>query len=258
MRKKIFSIMLLFTTVANAQSLLIGDVDQDGNLSITDVVLLVNMILNDEQRYIDLHKYVDLGLPSGTLWATCNIGAETPDEYGDYFAWGETKGYSSEKNNFDWSTYKYCNGSYNTLTKYNSNSSYGFNGSTDNLTELELIDDAAYQNWGSNWRMPSQEQFAELVNSENTTTEWTTLNNVYGRMITSKTNGNSIFLPAAGYRSESTLYQEGSNGCYWSRTLYTDYQAWANYLFIYSGNVYSYIYNRCDGQSIRPVRINKN
>ena len=249
--------MCLLATVASAQSLLIGDADQDGELTISDVVILVNMILNGERQYIDLHEYVDLGLPSGTLWATCNIGANSPEEYGDYFAWGETNGNDNNKTEFDWNTYKYCEGTLETLTKYNNYSGNGYNGFTDNLTELELTDDAAYANWGSNWCIPSKDQFTELINSDYTTSEWTTMKNVYGRKITSKINGNSIFLPAAGYRNGMSIYQEGTNGCYWSHSLYTNYSNYAHYLFVYSENMYSYIYNRCDGQSIRAVRMSK-
>ena len=100
---------------------------------------------------LDGHAYVDLGLPSGTLWATCNVGASSPEEYGDYFAWGETE----PKNDYNWSTYKYCKGSSTTMTKYCTSSSYG---TVDNKTELEPSDDAATVNWGSNWQMPSLEQ----------------------------------------------------------------------------------------------------
>ena len=199
--------------------------------------------------------YVDLGLPSGTLWATCNIGADYPEDYGDYFAWGETKGYNSGKTNFSWSTYQWCNGSYNTLTKYNKNSG---NGTVDNKTELDLEDDAAYVNWGPEWRMPSKAQFEELINSSYTTTEWTTLNGVKGRKITSKKNGNSIFLPAAGFRYDSSLSERGSYGHYWSRTLSSGGPGLAWYLgftsnYIYtSGSGYRYW-----GQSVRPVRLSE-
>ena len=196
--------------------------------------------------------YVDLGLPSGTLWATCNIGATTPEDYGDYFAWGETTGYFGGKTDFSWSTYKYCNGSSTTMTKYCNKSSCG---TVDNKTELELADDAAYVNWGSNWRMPSREQFRELINSSYTTTEWTTQNGVYGRKITSISNGNSIFLPAAGYRNGTSLSYAGSGGLYWSRTLSTDYPYYARYLYFGSDGVYTSNYYRFLGQSVRPVRL---
>lgn len=197
--------------------------------------------------------YVDLGLPSGTLWATCNIGATTPEDYGDYFAWGETEGYNDGKTYFDWNTYKWCKGSQSTMTKYCTNSSSGYNGFTDDKTELDLEDDAAYVNWGPAWRMPSYEQFMELA--RNTTTEWTTQNGVNGRKITSKTNGNSIFLPAAGSPDSGSLGGAGSEGYYWSRSLHASNpnDAWYVY-FGLSGIGWADICNRYYGQSVRPVR----
>ena len=198
-------------------------------------------------KVIDMTDCVDLGLPSGTLWATKNVGAKSPEEYGSYFAWGET----STKSSYDWSTYKYCKRSRDSLTKYNTSSS---SGTVDNKTELDLSDDAAYVNWGSEWRMPSKGQFAELINSSYTKTEWVTQNNVYGRRITSLKNGNSIFLPAAGYRNDSSLFNAGSYGLYWSRTLYSSYPLNAWYLFFYSGDVSPYSNYRDYGLSVRPVR----
>ena len=197
-------------------------------------------------------QFVDLGLPSGTLWATCNIGAASPEDYGDYFAWGETEGYNDGKTDFSWSTYKWCNGSYSTLTKYNTSSRYG---NVDNMTELELEDDAAYVNWGPAWRMPSEEQFSELINSSYTTTEWTTQNGVNGQKITSKTNGNSIFLPAAGFRSSSS--HDGSSD-YWSRTLSSDYPIYARGLVFNSNSISTdYKCSRYGGLSVRPVRLSE-
>ncbi len=205
----------------------------------------------------DSHKYVDLGLPSGTLWATCNIGASSPEEYGDYFAWGETSGYNDGKTNFSWSTYTYCEGSSSTLTKYCYDSDYGYNWFTDTLTELELSDDAAYVNWGSNWRMPSKDQFNELRNSSYTTTTWTTQNSVYGRKITSKSNGNSIFLPAAGYRYDTSLGSAGSLGGYWSRTLSTGTPDDAWNLYFDSSVFRTSVSYRYVGLSVRPVRLSE-
>ncbi|MBO5632452.1 MAG: hypothetical protein J5965_25635 [Aeriscardovia sp.] len=202
----------------------------------------------------DNHSYVDLGLPSGTLWATCNIGANNPEEYGDYFAWGETKGYSSGKTDFVWDTYRWCNDDYDEMTKYCTKSSYGYNGFTDEKTELGLEDDAAYVNWGPAWRMPSYEQFQELINSSYTTTEWTTLNGVDGRKITSKANGNSIFLPAAGCRDGSSLSYDGSYGDCWARTLRTSGPDYARGLYFNSDYVDAAGDNRCLGLSVRPVR----
>jgi len=194
------------------------------------------------------HEYVDLGLTSGTLWATCNVGATKPEEYGDYFAWGETTGYNSGKTNFDWSTYKWCKGSYTTMTKYCTNSSYG---TVDNKKELELSDDAARANWGGQWRMPSSAQIDELISECNT--EWTTQNSVYGRKVTSKKNGKSIFLPAAGYRRGSSLYNAGSYGYYWSRSLYESDGYYAYYLDFFSNNFCRVSRSRFYGQSVRPV-----
>ena len=190
------------------------------------------------------HGYVDLGLPSGTLWATCNVGADNPEDYGDYFAWGET----TPKDIYNWSTYQYCMGSGNTLTKYCNDASYGYNGFTDDLTTLLPEDDAATANWGSGWRMPTKEEWQELYN--NTTMTWTTQNGVNGRLFTAS-NGNSLFLPAAGFRAGSSLYLAGSDGLYWSSSLGGPDYAWSFYFR--SGSYGMSGYNRTYGHSVRPV-----
>ena len=169
------------------------------------------------------HEYVDLGLPSGTLWATCNIGATAPEGYGDYFAWGETKA----KSVYNWEKYKYAKGcfdEYPLLTKYCTDDSYGNNGFEDNLTLLQPGDDAATANWGRDWRMPTLEDWVEL--RENTTRIWTTQNGVNGWRFTAE-NGNSLFLPAAGYWWESA-FNGADLGVYWSVTLNKEfpYRAW--------------------------------
>ncbi len=207
---------------------------------------------------VDLHECVDLGLPSRTLWATYNIGADKPEDYGDYFAWGETTGYKNGKTNFDWSTYKWCKGSNTTLTKYCNDSCYGNNGFMDTLTELEPEDDAAYVNWGSGWRMPSLEQLSELINSSYTTTTWTTQNGIYGRKITSTINGNSLFLPAAGYRDDWSLYCPGSGGFYWLRTLEPGYPPCARILYFTSEGIFTTSpFDRYYGHCVRPVRLSQ-
>ena len=199
------------------------------------------------------HDFVDLGLPSGTLWATMNVGAEAPEDYGDYFAWGETE----EKDSYDWSTYKWCNGSSNTLTKYCTNSSFGYNGFVDNKTELDPEDDAATANWGSGWRMPSLTQIQELI--ANCTSEWTTRNGVKGRLFTSNINGASLFLPAAGFRWDGELDYAGSWGGYWSRTLDSIGPVVAYSLDFSSGNVgWGYNSYRYSGNSVRAVRVSQN
>jgi hypothetical protein len=198
----------------------------------------------------DEHAYVDLGLPSGLLWATCNVGADTPEAYGDYFAWGET----TPKDYYDWSNYQYCNGSYNTLTKYCNYSSYGYNGFTDDLTTLLPEDDAATANWGNGWRMPTIGEFEELYN--NTTATWTQQNGVNGRLFTAA-NGNSLFLPAAGYRWYDELDGDGYDGPYWSSSLYTFLPYQSRYFGVYpDGCGMSYGIDRYRGFTVRPVREN--
>ena len=207
-----------------------------------------------QENMINGHEYVDLGLPSGTLWATCNVGATNPEEYGDYFAWGETVGCKiNDSHSFDWANYKWCNGSKDKLTKYCDKSNYGNNGFTDNKTELDLEDDAAYVNWGPAWRIPSYEQLEELINSNYTDIEWTTLNGVVGHFITSKINGKSIFMPAAGYRSVSSLNNRGE-GHYWSRSLFTREPTRAHSITLFNPGFYKAGTSRFQGLSVRPVR----
>ena len=204
---------------------------------------------NDGNGSYNGHDYIDLGLPSGTLWATCNVGADTPEGYGDHFAWGETQ----PKSYYEWTTYKYANGNHNTLTKYCNNSGYGYNGFTDNLTMLLAEDDAATTNWGNGWRMPTQEEWLELC--QNTTNTWTTRNGVYGRLFTAS-NGNSLFLPAAGYRWDGYLYGAGSYGHYWSGSLNTSYPCYA-WIFYFGSGFYSMGNgaSRYYGRSVRAVRF---
>ena len=192
------------------------------------------------------HEWVDLGLPSGTKWATMNVGATTPEGYGNYYAWGET----TTKSTYNWSTYKWYRGTASTMTKYCTSSSYG---TVDNKTTLELSDDAAYVNWGSSWRMPTYDEIDELTNTSYTIWTWTTKNGVKGYKVVSKTNGNSIFLPAAGYRVDSDLYNAGSYGNYWSSSLNTSNSSFAYYLFFDSDYVSRSSNHRYYGRTVRPV-----
>ncbi|MBQ7819150.1 MAG: hypothetical protein IJ341_05580, partial [Bacteroidales bacterium] len=202
-------------------------------------------VANFEVAINNGHAYVDLGL--SVKWATCNVGATTPEGYGDYFAWGET----SPKTTYDWSTYKYSNGTYDSMTKYCTQSSYG---TVDNKTTLELTDDAARVNWGGSWRMPTEAEQNELRDTNNCTWTWTTQNGVNGHKVTSKKNGNSIFLPAAGYRGSSDLDGAGGYGYYWSSSLFTSLSYSAYLVFFYSDCVYWYSYTyRYYGQSVRAV-----
>lgn len=194
-------------------------------------------------------EYVDLGLPSGTLWATCNIGASKPEEYGDHFAWGETQ----PKSEYNWGTYKWCKGSEDTMTKYCTKSEYGYNGFADGKTELEAADDAATANWGSDWQMPSFEQFKELINNDYTTMEWMTQGKVPGWRITSIVNGNTLFLPAAGYSYDTTLKSAGTLGGCWGRRM--GGESTATCLTFSSGYIrYNAAPYRFRGYSVRPVR----
>lgn len=214
--------------------------------------------------------YVDLGLPSGTLWAICNVGANKPEEQGGYFAWGETIPYGEEdrsntrnylycgsytKTYYSNATYKWYDGtdilSGAGYTKYCSDSNYGYNGFTDNLEELELEDDAAYVNWGSKWRMPDYNQMQELFNSAYTTVSKPLYKN--GVLITSRTNGNSIYLPFSGYCDGARFDYLGTQGYYWSRTLKASYNAGSMYISG-SGGYGNTRYVRSIGYSIRPVR----
>ena len=196
-------------------------------------------------------EWVDLGLPSGLLWAKCNLGATTPEGHGDYYAWGET----ATKEVYNWSTYKYCTvdaeGSLQTLTKYNTSTTFG---TPDNLTTLQAIDDVAAQKLGDGARMPTKEDWEELL--DKTTAEWTTLNGVNGRKFTAA-NGNSLFLPAAGNRWGSELGGAGSVGNYWSSSLYADfpYCAWTFY-FNSVGQDMCGDPGRGNGFSVRAVRQN--
>ncbi len=197
---------------------------------------------NTEFTAIFDYAAVDLGL--SVKWATCNVGATKPEEYGDYYAWGETE----PKTTYSWATYKWCNGSNTTLTKYNIDSSRG---TVDNKTVLELADDAARVNWGGAWRMPTDAECTEL--RENCTWTWTTKNDVNGYEVKSKINENAIFLPAAGCCYEGGFADAGSYGLYWSSSLSTGNPSGAWYLNFYSGGATKRNYARYYGRSVRPV-----
>ena len=278
----LFVLLVLSASFSASASVLRGDVNGSGTVTIDDVTALIDYLLNEDASGISLvgadcnqngtvtidyvtslidyllsdswpeaaHEWDDLGLPSGTLWATCNIGVDSPEDYGDYFAWGETE----PKEVYGWTNYKWCNGSYNTLTKYCSNSDYGANGFVDNKKELDPEDDAAYVNWGPSWRMPTRAQMQELV--ENCTWQLTTQNGVKGQLAKGP-NGKTLFFPAASYRYDSWLNEEGINGDYWSREggYSTSYLAFDLY-FEWEGNVYwDDFLSRRDGLSVRPVRV---
>lgn len=194
------------------------------------------------------HEYVDLGLPSGTLWATMNVGANSETDYGSYFQWGDTRGYTADQvgsgegqKAFSWGDYKWTEDGGSTMSKYNS---------TDGKTVLDLEDDAARVNWGGAWKMPTEQQFQELL--DNTDNEWTKVDNVNGYKFTSKTdNSKYIFIPAAGTASNNGHYF----GCIWSSSLYSSDVKDSLYLNLYNGSIYMYVYDRFLGFSVRPVIV---
>ncbi len=194
-----------------------------------------------DKGYNNGYKCVDLGL--SVNWATMNVGANAPEEYGDYFAWGET----TAKSTYTWENYKWCKGSEYTMTKYCTDSRYG---TVDDKSVLDPEDDAAHVNWGGTWRMPTYDELNELMTK--CTWTWTTQNSVDGYKVVGS-NGNSIFLPAAGYRYKSSLYLVGYDGGYWSSSLYlTTSRSW--YVFFDdSGEVDWTGYDRFFGRSVRAV-----
>lgn len=203
------------------------------------------------------------GLLYEVYWATCNLSengfVSSPEQYGDYYAWGETTPYYSSqdpltwkdgKTGYDWASYKWCNGSYSTLTRYNINTSYGIVDDCTEFSDYDYADDAARQTLGGKWRVPTNAEWTELRTQ--CTLTWTTENGVNGRRVIGP-NGNSIFLPAAGYRFGTRLNFAGSRGLYWSSSLSTDYPNGAWYVNFSSDAVDRYYYNRYYGQSVRPV-----
>ncbi len=215
------------------------------------------------------HHYVDLALPSGTKWADYNVGASSPTQFGNYYAWGET----NTKSDYNWDTYKYIKlptekkqakivpeysdsaEFFSCVTKYCSESECGKDGFTDFKKELDLADDLAHKLWGGKWRIPSDEQFDELINY--TKHRWTRINSVIGMLFIGR-NGYSIFLPAAGSCYGTSLKDGGSSGGYWSRTLsaYASYSAC--FLKFDLDDVWEdvYVYRtgyRYDGHTVRPV-----
>ena len=188
------------------------------------------------------YEAVDLGL--SVKWATCNVGAANPEDYGGYYAWGETE----EKEDYSWETYKWCNGSETTITKYCTDSDYGI---VDNKTVLEPEDDVATVKWGGDWRMPTKSEQDEL--RDKCIWVWITLNGVNGYKVTGP-NGNSIFLPSAGYRSGTAVSYRGYYGDYWSSLLVSNdsNHAYALYAEESTYNKYNNGFRRY-GRSVRPV-----
>ena len=200
---------------------------------------------NNKTETANGYPYVDLGLPSGLKWAKCNIGAETETDYGSYFMWGSTKANTPDE--CTWATAPFNNGSSDYDSTY-------FNSVKDTVCPNGILAeeyDTSTQIMGGDWRMPTQSDFQELLSG--TTNEWTQVNGVNGRKFTSKTNGNSIFIPAAGACYRGSVYSVGYYGNVWSSSLDTSdpYNAWG--LSFYSDDCYMYSNGRCNGLSVRGV-----
>ena len=188
------------------------------------------------------HSYVDLGLPSGTLWATCNLGANRPEEYGDYYAWGETV----TKSYYSINTYKYYDKHKGVVTKYNISPAYG---QVDNLMILNANDDAATNKWGEGWSIPSRNDWNELQNY--CEWNWSRQNGIAGYSICGK-NGNCIFIPASGYRGSNETRLIGFEARYWTKVLNSGLErAWCT--FYNSSEIKVGACFRGYGCSIRPV-----
>ena len=198
------------------------------------------------------HDYVDLGLPSGTLWATCNVGASKPSDYGLYFQWGDTSGYTFDQvgngegqKKFDWADYKWrlSGDSFDNVafTKYATEGA-----------KLELEDDAAHVNMGGSWHMPTPKQIRELINETDNTR--TTQDGVNGILFKSKTDpSKSIFIPAAGDAWDGSVHDRGDNGLVWSSMLSSSGVNYGQSLYFYSGSANLGVSNRSSGFSVRGV-----
>ena len=246
-----------------------ADVNGDGEITIADGNAIINAILGFPSPSDDGREYVDLGLPSGTLWATMNVGATRPEEFGDYFAWGET----APKDEYTWENYKWCNGNQWELTKYCMVSDKGYNGFVDDKAELDPEDDAAYVNWGPLWRMPTYEQACELL--DNCTSQLTYRNDIYGVLVTGP-NGNTLFFPleddgwwengGGWWEPQYWVWIDAWYCGFWTCTLTTD-EDYENVII----DAYSFSYYKLDGScgqgggglsrhlgsTVRPVRVSQ-
>ena len=206
---------------------------------------MANKNFNNKKINNNGFNFVDLGLPSGTLWATMNVGASKPSDSGLYFQWGDVQGYKAEqvgkgkgKKAFKWDDYKW-------------NASEGFTKYNTAGESLELADDAAHTNMGGSWHMPTPSQIQELI--DNTTSDWIKMDNVNGRLFTSKKNGKSIFIPTAGNAWSGSLGSSGSDGCVWSSVLNTGSVRYGQYL-VFNSSFVNLSYNgRYVGFSVRGV-----
>ncbi|MBR4267532.1 MAG: hypothetical protein IKQ46_15940 [Bacteroidales bacterium] len=201
-------------------------------------------VVTEEEDY----QAVDLGL--SVYWCNKNLGASNSQASGYFYAFGET----TPKESYTWANYKHANGTETDITKYNTKEEFGKN--IDDILTLEPEDDAVVENLGNGWRMPDEDEFKELRNTDNCTWEWVKMENlnIAGYKITSKINGNSIFLPAAGFMNDNTLSAAGTNGNYWSRSLYPNNPNCAQELIFFNTSFVHGVNRRCYGNTIRAVK----
>lgn len=194
------------------------------------------------------HNYVDLGLPSGTLWATCNLGATQPEENGAYYAWGET----TPKSEFEWTNYKYGNGEAESRIKMTKYCSHEKKGVVDNIQLLDSTDDAASVSWNGKWRIPTKEEWEELL--DGCTWEW--VKNYKGSGLdmkkgTSKSNGKTILFPFSGYYNGTAFFNNSS--AFWSSTQKADNGLYAYFVRMLTHNQNMNNGHRKQGMTIRAV-----
>ena len=214
-----------------------------------------------EEDLYNGHAYVDMG--NGLKWATCNVGASKPEDYGDYIAWGETE----PREKYSWGTYQWMQAEKSDwpyITRYTfadgKTSGIWYDGETfigdgkTSFADYDYADDAARANWGAYWRTPTNDEWTWLRNNANCTWEWQDdYNGTKGMLVTSKVNGNQIFLPAAGYRDNDSLINAGVYGFYWSSSLFNISSAFATYVIFSSDSLYMDFDRRYYGQAVRPV-----
>lgn len=230
-----------------------ADMNADGKVSIADVVALIDELLHPSHGELNGHEYVDLGL--SVKWATCNVGASSPEDHGYYFAWGD----SEVKESYTWATYKHTTEGYNSsdgigkyqITDFCKSGVWYQNGTFvgDNISILDLEDDMAADAWGDGWRLPSKAEMNELLKM----CRWslTTMNGVRGYIV--ERNGKSIFLPLAGVRSGINQYGYGDYGYYWTNTLTASYTESAYSLYLENGDQSCGFDQRFFGLTVRPV-----
>ena len=215
--------------------------------------------LNIKDINVNKDNVVDLGLPSGTLWCKHNVGAingSTAESwYGNYFMWGDTEPADDKK--CDWDSYKYDNSK---LTKYcptDKTSYWSGTGKPDNILELDMQDDMANANMTGKYKLPDEEQFVELMDETNNKwiTNYQDISGLNGRLFTSKTNTNTLFIPAAGYRNGGSMSSVKYDIFIWSSSLYENIPHDAYALNAHDNDIYLYKYNRINGFSVRPVLL---